>query len=151
MTEEYLQLVEKFQLPKLEDFEKDFGFIESPTDSPLLVELRRKMVEKVDYFANLISDLIQPDTNISNIYEYKNFSDNQRQILFNIFRILMSYSRKSSSLTTFYDERAEVEFVQSFFNEWQDLKITIKRELDFISNTWKNESVQEDIFENYMG
>lgn len=151
MNKEYDELINKYDLPNLEEFEKNFGFIDQVPKNHLINELRRKMVEKIDYFANLISDIIQPDTNISNIYEYRYLSDMQKKSLFNVFKILMFYSRKSSSLSTSYDEDKEVEFIKDFFDEWSILSFSIRKELDFLGDSWKDESEQEDLFENYMG
>lgn len=151
MKEEYESLVEEYDIPKLESMEKDFGMIDFDSDNPLLIEIRRKMVEKIDYFANLLSDFLQPDTNITSIYETKYIKDKRRKNLFNIFKILMAYSRKSSSLSTFYNKEDEIEFIKVFFNDWQTLKEMIRKELEFLSDKWSSENGMEEHFENYMG
>jgi len=144
------ELISKYDLPSLNDFEKDFGRVEK-VDNYILSEFRKKIAEKIDYFISIIESLVQPDNNLSGIYESRYLSDEQRQELFEIFRILMSHSRKSSSLSTYYDEEKEADFIKEFYNEWQDMKSIIENYLALLSDMWKKDIHSDDIRENYMG
>ncbi|PLW80843.1 hypothetical protein C0585_00470 [Candidatus Woesearchaeota archaeon] len=144
------ELISRYDLPSLGDFEKDFGRVEK-VDNYILSEFRKKIAEKIDYFISILESLVQPDNNLSGIYESRYLSDEQRQELFGIFRILMSYSRKSSSLSTSYDEEKEAEFIKDFYNEWQSIKPIMENYLFLLSDMWKKEINSDDIKENYMG
>lgn len=147
--EEYKPLQEKYNLPNLTDFEKDFGIVEVE-DHQILIGIRSKMMEKIDYFTNIASELLQPDADLNSIYECRFLTENQKQELFKLFKTLVSYSRRSNALSTSYEESEEAEFIKELFSEWQKIKVILKKDLLSLSNSWKNELEQVADREDYM-
>jgi hypothetical protein len=151
IKKEYPLIQKKYNLPSIENLEVDFGLIEADCEKYLLVNIRKKMHDKIEFFLGIISNIFEGDATLSNIYESKVFDEEKKTELFKIYKRLMKYSRQSNILSLYYDEKAEAEFINSFYKEWQNLKQNIKKNLAHFRDTWDLDTNVSDDILNYLG
>lgn len=151
IKKEYPALQKKYSLPSITNIENDFGAIEAECEKYLLFNIRKKMNDKIDFFIGVLGNIFEGDATLSNIYESKVFDEEKKTALFNIYKRLMRYSRQSNILSLTYDEKAEAEFINDFYKEWQELKCGIKKQITDFRDIWDSKvDLSEDIL-NYLG
>ncbi|MBR9676274.1 hypothetical protein GOV05_04660 [Candidatus Woesearchaeota archaeon] len=150
-TKEYNSYKNKYGLPSLDELEKAFGKISVGDDSFFLVEVRNKIVDKIDHFSSLLSEVIDPDTNIKGMYETKALSDDNRRELYETYKKLMKSSRESEILNLSYEEELEAEFIKSFFEEWQEISLVLKKHLEILMLAWSKDLKSDEDLRMFIG
>lgn len=151
IAERYSKLKEQHSLPELENLEHNFGLIDLESEKYPLVEIRKKMHEKLDNYASIIANLIEGDATLSNIFESKALDETSKSDLFNLYRKLMKFSRQSNILSLFYDENKEVEFIKLFNTEWDSVKQELITVLEKLRDSWDSDDAVTDEIINYLG
>jgi hypothetical protein len=151
IKKEYPALQKKYNLPALLSLENDFGIIEADCEKFLLSSIRKKMNDKIECFLGILGNIFEGDATLSNIYESKIFDEEKKTELFRIYKRLMRFSRQANILSLSYDEKAEAEFINTFFKEWQGLKCEIKVQLALFRDAWDSDNDASDDILNYLG
>jgi hypothetical protein len=135
----YEPLQKKYSLPGFELLDREFeiGSIEAE-DFPLR-DIRKKMDEKVKTVRALLEEVLQPETNLSGIYESRAFSEDEKRQLFELYRKVMSRERKCVELLIRNDEQSDAAFIKSFSAEWETLKNELAKAADRLRDYWDNE------------
>ena len=107
------------ELPGFDELDNEFE-ISNIEDSFILRGIRRRIVEKVEFYAKLVEDLLQPEANLTNMYECRD-CDDKEEIYF-LFKKLMFFSRFSAEVSLKCDENEDVRFLCEFFKAWNSLK-----------------------------
>ncbi len=137
VKKEYEVLQKKYKLPSLDDLQKTFMFTNIETCNPLLTGVRVHITEKIDYFLSLLQEFLNPDTEITNIYEYKSLDEKSKLEIFNIYKRMMAYSRQSNILFLTYDETEEAVFIKNVYNNWSDISKILKKHLLSLQKEWE--------------
>ena len=122
IEESYAQERKRFNLP---DFNKiDFEFEISSLEETkfILREVRRKMIDKIEHFINLLEEVLQPETTVANLHECNFFDQEEKEKIFRLYSKLMRLNRKSLCLDLSPNDKEEADFIITLFNEWIDLK-----------------------------
>ena len=64
-------------------------------DEFLLREIRRKIIEKIEEILKFLGGILDPETNITDMYEAKIFDSEERNELFKLYQKLMFFDRYS--------------------------------------------------------
>jgi hypothetical protein len=80
----YSFLQKKYHLPEYHVINRELEIASLDSQKFLLRQIRRKIYHRLDDFCELIEDLLQPDATISQMHEYRFFSDKKRTKIFNI-------------------------------------------------------------------
>lgn len=148
----YEALQKKHKLPNLEVLENTFLFTELEECVPVLAGVRRKIVEKAEYFVALLSELLNQDADLTNIYEYRTLDEKSKTEIFDVYKKLMSLSRHSSMLNLGYDEAGEVEFIKSANEKWPVVTSVLKKYLFNLKKEWeKKEATPPKEIIDYWG
>jgi hypothetical protein len=137
---------------ELPDFDKlDNEFEISALEEPFILRaIRRKITEKVDFYANLIKDLLQPESDMRNMYECRAFGDNEKEEVYNILKKLMFFSRLSAEAAIKSDEKEDIKFLNNFFDEWLKMKPNLLKIVSKMKDSWEKETeLKEDL--GYFG
>lgn len=149
---EYQKLSKKYKLPNYNDIDLDFEISTIEKKKKFLLrEIRRRILDKFDGIKEILESIIQPDANsFQSIYESRIFTEEERNIIYTIYKNLMIFIRKANIVSLRADEKEEVAFINDIFAEWQNLKPKLIKYFDKIKENWgKETSVKEDL--GYLG
>ncbi|MFC1754316.1 hypothetical protein ACFL96_13150, partial [Thermoproteota archaeon] len=89
----YESLKKKYHLPSYEElnWEYEIGNIEE--DDLVIRNIRKKITEKFEYIANVLSSIIQPETDLSNLHEASFFDEKEKEDIIKVYKRVMYYYR----------------------------------------------------------
>jgi len=151
IKEKYNQLKKKYALPSYEELNQDFNLEDINTESELVLQnVRRKIYEKIDYYAELIESVLQPESSLANMYEAHYTEDDEKNKAYAIFKKLLYILRYSKLVALDNNEEDNAKFIKEVYTEWNSSKKDIKYLIKRLLEIWKIESdIKEDL--NYMG
>ncbi|MCM2326142.1 MAG: hypothetical protein NDI94_06780 [Candidatus Woesearchaeota archaeon] len=137
LKERYGKLKDKYSLPEYINLNRDFDIEELHEDSEILLQkIRIRMFEKMDYFAHLLSFSIQPDTDLSDMYESKYIDDDTREAAFVVYKNIQRLLRLSSLVAVENNDEENAKFIKEAYAAWQKLKPQLKEHLKKLVDTW---------------
>jgi len=146
----YKILAKKYKLPSYKDINKEFEISSIEECYFLLSEIRKKIMEKVSYFINLLEDIIHPEASISAMYEGKVLDDKTKEKVIKLYKELMIIKRKAEISAIENKEEVTAKFVEESFKKWLEIKPKLLKIVKLLLVSWKKEvNVKEDLF--YLG
>lgn len=136
----YEELAKKHKLPKLEELDAEFHVSCIEAKHFLLSEVRHHMMDKASVYADVLAELLQPDTNLVNLYESRVLNDAEKKDAFEVFRILMKWKRHSLEIGMNNDEKANAAFIAGFLAEWKAGKDKLSSILNKVKTSWELDS-----------
>ncbi len=138
--EDYKELQKKYNLPtykKLNDnFELDY--IEDPFF--MLRSIRRRIHEKVVFFAKIFEKIIFPNqAAMIEMYESKFFSEKEKEELLQTYEELLELDRKALSLNITSTDINEAEYIRTTFKKWSVLIKKSQFIIQKLDKSWKQE------------
>ena len=151
IEKEYEKLSKKYKLPKFKDIDSEFEISTLENSNFLMRNILRKIEEKLEYYAEVIGNLVHPDaSNMSTMYEIRFFSDDEKNDMYMLFKKLMKANRSILELIVINDEKKQAEFIKIFFIEWLVLKKELIVYLNKMKECWeKSSTIEEDL--GYFG
>ena len=148
---EYSNLSKKYKLPKFKDIDAEFEISALDNEKFLIKNILRNILEKLEFYIEIIGGLVHPDgSSISNMYEIRFFTEDEKNGMYLLFKKLMKIDRNIVEMVLKNDEKEQSDFLNKFFTDWQDMK---KELLDYIGkmkDSWEKQStIEEDI--GYFG
>ncbi len=140
MQDEYKKLQKKYTLPKYQELNKHFelDYIEDPFF--LLRSIRRRIHEKVVFFAKLFEKVIFPNQGIMiEMYESKFFTDKEKEDLLKTYEELLELDRKALALNISSTNVKEAEYIRTTFKRWPVLIKKSSFIIQKLDNSWKQE------------
>lgn len=147
--EDYEPLREKYNLPSKEELEKEFE-LDSPEDTQPLRAVRKKMSEKLEQYVKFIDELMQPDSSFANMYEVRDFSDEDKEKAFKLFKRMMVLYRETVKLNLNLGEEKDAKFISGFYKAWKEMKPQLIDVITKIQDTWSSDD-DKDIKQEYLG
>jgi len=152
IEKEYNILVVKFSLPSFNKLNQEFEISSIEKPDFLLRNIRRKMHEKLEFFSKTVESIIHPSgESIVSSYESDFFSDEEKNSLVSLHKKLLIFERRSSLLDIESSEENEAIFINDLFNEWNNLKSSLKNVLNKLITGWTNESSDNESGGKYFG
>ena len=151
LEKEYIKLSKKYNLPDFKEINEEFEIGDLENASFLLKNILRKIAEKLEFYSNLINDVMQPDTSsLSSMYETRFFSDSDKNNMYSLFKNIMKSYRNIIELVLENNEKKQAEFLKKFFSEWFEIKKQLINYLGKMKDSWEKETtVKEDL--EYFG
>ncbi len=149
IDELYIELLKNHKLPSFEDLDNEFDIV-SIEDKKVLRAIRRKMSEKLEQYAKLVEDLIQPDGTFSSLYEIKDFTEKDKNEMLSLFKKMMVVYKESIKLNLNYSEKEDADFILKLFDFWKEIKPQLATILDKLTEGWKNDTDHKEI-QDYLG
>ena len=144
------QLKKKYGLSDYEEFDKDFEISTIDKEGLFLLEICKRMDEKIDLFAKVIDKILQPDTTIADMREHHAFDDSQKKALFELFKELKILHHSALLLLIDQDERKNAEFIRQVMKQWPSIKKRMNSTAEMLIESWKSDAVSDDEL-SYMG
>ena len=149
IKEEY-QKYTKYNLPEYEALNKEFELYFIEKSEFLLCNIRRRIHEKLAFFARILEGIIYPNpSSLVNMQEAKFFSDEEKGQITALYKKIVLLERNSNKLDVKSDEKENAEFINLLFKEWPFLTNQMFDILQKIENSWKKE--EKSSGESYFG
>lgn len=151
IEKEYSKLANKYRLPKFDELDLEFEVNELESASFILRNILRKAAEKIEFHANLISEVLQPDaSSLSGMHETRFLMDSEKSSMYSLYKKMMKNHRAIIEIMLKNNEKEEAEFLNKFFNDWKEIKKELINYLGKMKESWDKEtSIQEDL--GYFG
>ncbi|MGC8885206.1 MAG: hypothetical protein ACP5KK_01780 [Candidatus Nanoarchaeia archaeon] len=152
LKREYEKLRKKYNLPKFDEINKEFEIWNIKSDSYIIREIRRRVLERIDFIASYLLPILNPrETSLWDYMKVKAFPKEDFEPLLKFYQKLTTLEHEG--LTTLYEsEKSEVEFIKKVWEEWPDIKNTTLKFLKKIKKGLE-EIEKEDVrtsFEKYF-
>ncbi|MBI2133660.1 hypothetical protein HYU11_03180 [Candidatus Woesearchaeota archaeon] len=142
--EEYERLRKLHRLPDFATVEREFDISNCEESRNILKSVREFMGDKISKVCEILEDILQPDTNLSSLYESRVFTEIEKKSIFDVYRKFMILKRRSDSLFVINSEQADIEFIRSTYSEWENLKPKMMKIISSLEESWSRESEVSD-------
>jgi hypothetical protein len=151
LKQKYKELKSKYNLPDYDSLNHDFDIEEINDESELiLTKIRIKMYEKIDFYKEIIEDLVQPDTSLNSMFEAKNFTDKEREVAYLLFKKLMQLLRQSNLVALNNHQKQTAEYINETYKTYNSLKPDIEKHLTKLTTVWEHDKNAKSEL-NYFG
>jgi hypothetical protein len=141
IKEKYEELKNKHNLPDFDEIDNDFE-ISNVEDKMLLRGIRKKISDKIDYYAHVLDGFMQPDSSFSSLYEIEAFNDEDREKLMSLYKKIMILHRELIKLNLNFGDDVDAKFIIGFYDEWKQLKKDLILILEKVQSLWCTEELK---------
>lgn len=149
----YAKLAKKYKLPNYEALNQDFEIETLDDTNFLLRNVRNKIGEKMEFCIKLLTSILQPEQNITDLQECKMFSDEQKKKIYLLYKNLMVQMRFTGVLSMASTEKEEASYLATFYAEWSaknGYRDQLRKILQTLKDSWAKGTEAEDDL-GYMG
>jgi len=151
MHEEYKKLRSRHQLPKYDELDHVFEISAITSHSFLLREIRRHIVERLRNNAEILEDIIHPNSTVSAFHECRFFNEQEKKGLYDLYAKIMKHIRRSNLLDVKLDEDLDAQFINDISGSWPELQSGLHDILEKLHFTWSEEEIGETPVTSYFG
>jgi hypothetical protein len=117
---------------------REFDLLTIPAEAEDLVrETAKKVQERIDSYARLLEDLLQPDTSLAAMNECSFFSDQEMENVVRLYRQLIALLRKHT--ITDIDDQEYGRFITGALAEWAKQKPALQRIAKKLQSGWEQD------------
>jgi hypothetical protein len=131
-------------LPDYAQMDAEFEISAIDSEKFLLRKISDAMMDKANESITFLSDVLQPDTNLTSLYESRVFDDAEKKIAYDAFKKLMMWKRSSFEVYIAGDDASHAAFVSGFFTDWKTLKPLVLAAVEKIKQSWELEAEQAE-------
>lgn len=139
MTEEessYEKFREKYDLPSYEELNWEYEIGDIEEDELVIRNIRKKVTEKIEHTANILSGIIQPDTEISSLHEISFFTEEEKQDVIKLYKKLMYYYRWASVLNVDDTEELNAKYIKDANEKLKEMKPKLLKIFEKLKESW---------------
>ncbi|MBI2144890.1 hypothetical protein HYU18_01055 [Candidatus Woesearchaeota archaeon] len=136
----YDLLMKKHKLPQLEELDACFELGNLEEEGNHLREIRRRIAEKLHDAISIAEQVLQPDTNLSELYESRVLDEEEKKRLFELYKKLMAAARKAAELSIVSNASQDAEFIKSIYPEWKSIAPELARFIRKLRAAWETDS-----------
>ena len=151
IEKQYIELKKKYKLPDFKEIDFEFEISDIEETNFLLRGIIRKIAEKLDFYATMLEEVLQPDTsNLYAMHETRFFDENEKKQMYELYQKLMNFNRQSIEISLQHNENDDADFINNLLNEWKELKKELLMFVRKMRASWKTEAdIKEDL--GYLG
>ena len=152
LKREYAVLQKKYKLQDFVKLNEDFDIeriAEKETDF-VLREIRKAIADKIIAYIRFLEILMNPSNGpIFFFMIAKGLTANDKSTIDSLYKKLAKYEIEVVSLDNKYSEKAEAEFINKIFKEWQLTKDEIEDVMKMLKESWEKQGEKSD--KDYFG
>jgi len=149
--DEYADLRKEHDLPEFEALDKVFEVSSLSLHGFPLKEIRRHVAEKLSTNAEILEDIIHPNSTVSAYHECKFFTDEDKRELYDLYARLMRHIRQSNVLDVGGDDKGDALFIRTVHDEWPGMKEALHKILSRMRDSWNSEEIIDKSMSSYFG
>jgi hypothetical protein len=145
IQQEYETLRTQYDLPDLCEFTKDFDIEKLDIKTSYLArEIRRAINEKLSAYIHLFETLLNPQGPPMFVFKIlKNMTQEEKQNLQELYKILSKYQIDIMKLDTIYSEENEIQYIKDVFEMWQKQKQKIFQLFESFETNFENSEAEK--------
>ncbi len=145
----YEDMKQKYNLPESTKLEAYFHVEEEDDKTTVLLEISKKIQEKINTYLNLMEELLNPET-ISHSHEAGVFDEEEKKVILRIYQKMHYLSRKKLLMDIEYDEESYAGFIDEACKSYESMAEDLKTVLKKVKDSW-NRSENKKIALSYFG
>ncbi|MBW2995729.1 hypothetical protein KY332_00345 [Candidatus Woesearchaeota archaeon] len=150
IKEKYKELSKKYKLPSFNEINNEFEVSGIEKEDFLLREVRRKIVEKIEIYSDLLHIFLHPEASLCEMFECRAFTDEEKDKIFNVYKKLMFFNRYSIEVSIDEDNEKTAKFIKDVWKDWKDIKENILPTVKKVKGSWLKEiDIKEEL--RYLG
>lgn len=135
-----LECIKKYKLPA-DDLDNAFEIATIELDSPwFLREIRRKIIEKLDSFCDILMVVIEPETSLVDMHESKSFTLEEKNDLIMIYKTIMIMKKDAQLLDIDSMEKKEAAFIKEVMVAYPEIKKRMTNLVQRTREAWTKET-----------
>jgi hypothetical protein len=147
----YAELKKKHKLPDFNELNRELEISSIEETDFFLRAIVRKSAEKLDFYAQLLENTLQPDTsNLYSMHEARVFSQEEKIKMNELYARMMKLARESIETSLDNTEENEAKFISLFYSEWKSMKKDLLVFTRKMKDSWNEVDPEEEIV-GYMG
>lgn len=139
MTKVYVELKARYDLPALNELDKEFCVGKLEETDFVLRSVINKMGDRLEHVSRILGDIIQPENSLSHMYESEAFTEDEKKNIFELYKKVYYYHTQLLINDFDHDEESAAKLINMTFKKWVDIKKEFLKILDKIREAWKNE------------
>lgn len=144
IKERYSAIAKTHSLPKFEEMDSEFE-LHDCDGNHVLKSVLKKMAEKLEFYVNLIADILQPDaSNIAGMHETGFFTSKEKSEMYELIKKLMKTHRAIVELCLENNEKAQAQFLRQFFSEWKEMKKELLAIIKKVKECWEKDAPSDE-------
>lgn len=144
LKEEYKILQQKYKLPSFDELDDEFEIRKIDTGLFLLKEIRRVILQKLDFSVALIEPILNPSPSSLHSYiETKFFAKQNIEPLFDFYKKVWHWLHKGISVS-YLEEKDEAQWINDVWKAWPEIKKEIAKYSKQLADGWSK--VEKEIF-----
>ena len=147
IKDKYRELQDKYSMPGFDELDTEFEIRDITNENTILKEIKERILDNFDDYVKVLEGIVQPDTNVMNMYESRVFSDDEKIEVFRLYKRFIHLDRFALQTKIEDGEAKMAEFINTAYKEWMSMKQQI---LDII-NRLKDEWTKEDDTKTDLG
>lgn len=140
----YEQLRKKYALPDFAELDREFEVADIEDNGNVLRAVRKKVYEKIADSCAILEEVLQPDTNVSNLYESRFFDEEEKKDIFDLYRRIMSVRRRCDALGVINDEGSDAAFIAETLAFWRKEKQHLIAVISKLQESWGKDAEKAD-------
>jgi len=149
--DKYKELQKDHELPDFHGLDQAFEISSISLQGFPLKAIRRHVAEKLQSNAEILEDIIHPNSTVSAYHECKFFSDDDKRELYDLYARLMRHIRQSHVLDVNPDDNADAKYISLVYGEWGQMKAVLNKILARMRDSWSSEEMIDKSVSNYFG
>jgi len=149
MKEKYNEIKNKYKLPEYEELSKDFDVESIEEDDNIIKEIIRKIFSKIDSYAGVLENLMQPES-LSSMQEASTLDDEDKAKINAAYMKSRYITRMLVESGLDFSEEKGAKAINEAINEWNKIKPDIKTIIGKLKNSWNGENKKTNE-EGYFG
>ena len=126
------------ELPDFSSLNNEFEITLIEHEEFFLRAVIKRMAERLEGFSRMIEDVIQGDSTLSNMVEWKHFDEQSKRKVFETYRQLMLALRTALERSIDPSEQKEAQTVVDLWSAWQAQKPVLKDFIAELTRAWKD-------------
>ena len=152
VKKDYEVLKKKYNLPDFEVLDKEFEISTIEKPDFLLRNIKKKISEKLELAAELLTKLIQPETtSIADLYEYRCFSEKEKKKIFELYSKVLYLHRKLLETDLILDDTEDANIIMHAAKEWPELRKQLIPFVKSLEACWEKTPESEHVAREYLG
>ncbi|MFW6014394.1 MAG: hypothetical protein ACOCZQ_00670 [Nanoarchaeota archaeon] len=147
----YEKYKKKYDLP---EYKETINYLEVSCfdeNELVLITLKKRILEKISKYMEILDPVVQPDTTAISLYENSFFTEEDRQVCFDIYKRLMILLKQADLVSLSEKDKENADFINLFFSEFNEIKPRLQKIISKQKKCWEKNTGVNDKVLNYFG
>jgi hypothetical protein len=145
------EVISKYHLPAKEILEAEHGTITIEDDQDIIVDLIKELREKISKYMSFIEHLMQPDSDMTELLESSQFTEKEREDMYQLYRELMKAHREYYLEYLTFNEQTQVTYYKKLLTLWITKKEQVRLIVSKALQAWNEDQSLQEAKQSYLG